>query len=274
MKTAIYTLLAVILLASCSRAFNKVLKSTDYDYKLTKANEYYAKKDYNKAQQLYIELFPVLKGSDKFEDLYFKYAFCSYNLKDYENAENLFKGYLGVFPNNPRAEEVAFMQAMTFYKRSPKPELDQSDTHKAMGIMQSFINTYPNSTYKAEAQTIIDKCRLKLEKKLYESAKLYYNVEQYQAAGIYFTDLLNSYPESKKGDEYMLLAVKSYFQLAENSIDSKKAERYQKVVTEYFDFVDRYPNSKLLKQAEDYKITSEKNIKQINNEQTTTSSSS
>lgn len=274
MKTAILALLSVIVLTSCNRAFNKVLKSTDYEYKLTKANEYYAKKDYNKAQQLYVELFPVFKGSDKFEDLYYKYAFCSYYRKDYLDAENLFKGFLGVFPNSPRAEEVAFMHAMTFYKRSSKSELDQSDTQKAMGIMQTFINTYPNSKRKDEAQEVIDKGRKKLEKKLYQSAKLYYNIEQYQAAGIYFTFLLNTYPESAKGDEYMLLAVKSYFKFAKKSISSKQEERYQKVVTEYYDFVDRYPNSKLLKEAEDFKTISENNIKQLNNEQTKTSSES
>ncbi len=46
---------------------------------------------------------------------------------------------------------------------------------------------------------IIGRCRAKLEEKDYLAAKLYYNLQMYQAAGIAFTNLLNSYPESTKG---------------------------------------------------------------------------
>ena len=59
-------------------------------------------------------------------------------------------------------------------------ELDQVNTSKAIGMMQSFINTYPNSTRVAEATQIIGKCREKLEEKDYKSAQLYYNIQQYQ----------------------------------------------------------------------------------------------
>ena len=51
----------VIFASSCSQ-FAKVQKSTDYDYKLKMADKYYEAKKYNYAQQLYQELFPILKG--------------------------------------------------------------------------------------------------------------------------------------------------------------------------------------------------------------------
>ncbi|MEO6814122.1 MAG: outer membrane protein assembly factor BamD [Ginsengibacter sp.] len=268
MKLALVLLIPFFLLASCNNQFNKVLKSTDYEYKLKKADEYYANKKYKNAEALYIELFPVFKGSDKFEELYYKYAYCSFYQKNYLDAENLFKGFLGVFPNSPKAEEIAYLHAFTFYKQSPKVELDQANTSKAIGMMQSFINTYPNSTRLVEANDIIAKCREKLEEKDYKAAQLYYNISQYRAAGITFSNLLNSYPESIKGDEYLLMAMKSNFQFAKLSMSDKQEERYGKVVAEYFDFADRYPESKLLKEAENYKNLSQNNIKQIQNEQT------
>ena len=85
----------------------------------------------------------ILKGKPEFEDIYYKYAYCAYYQKDYLNAENLFKSFLEVFPNSPRAEEMDYMRAYTFYKQSPKAELDQTNTIKAMGMMQTFINTHP-----------------------------------------------------------------------------------------------------------------------------------
>jgi outer membrane protein assembly factor BamD len=264
---AVLLIIPFLMLTGCSNQFTKVLKSTDYEYKLKKADEYYVNKKFKYAEQLYQELFPVFKGSDKFEELYYKYAYCSYYQKNYLEAENLFQGFLGVFPNSNRAEEIAYMHALTFFKQSPNVQLDQTNTTKAIGMMQSFISSYPNTSRLADANQIIAKCRAKLEEKDYLAAKLYYNLQMYQAAGIAFTDLLNSYPESTKGDDYMLMAVKSYYEFAKLSISEKQEERYAKVTTEYFDFADRFPESELLKQAEDYKNLSQNNIKKIQNEQ-------
>lgn len=267
MKILLSVLLAALLLSSCNKGFNKVLKSTDYEYKLKKADEYFAKKKYANASQLYLELFSVFKGTDKFEDLYYKYAYCAYHQKNYADAENLFKGFLEVFPNSTKAEEIAYMNAYTYFLQSPTPELEQTNTVKAIGMMQSFIQTYPNSSRVADAQKIIEKGREKLEMKDFKTAQLYYDLQQYRAAGLSFTDLINSYPDSKRGEEYMLMAVKSYYQFAKMSYADKQQERYEKVSTEYFDFADRFPESQLLKEAEYYRTLSLNNIKQLQDEQ-------
>lgn len=260
----------MMLLSSCNK-YNKVFKSKDYDYKLKMADEYYAKKKYKVAQQLYEELFPVLKGTAKFEDLYYKDAYCYYHMKMYDAAENLFKGFLEVFPNSSKAEEVDYMRAYCLFKESPKLELEQVNTIRAMGMMQTFINIHPGSERIKDATEIIDKCRLKLEQKEFRSADLYYNLGQFRAAALAFTNLMNNYPESTKGEEYKLNAVKSYFKFAKLSILDKQIERYEVVVNEYEDFMDRFPESKLLKEAEYYSNLSQNQIKVIKNEQTQTS---
>ena len=260
----------MVLVSSCNK-YNKVFKSKDYDYKLKMADQYFANKKYKIAQQLYEEAFPVFKGSSKFEELYYKDAYCFYYMKQYRDAENLFKGFLEVFPNSTKAEEVDYLHAYCFYKQSPKVELEQVNTSKAMGMMQTFINTHPGSARIKDATEIIDKCRAKLEQKEYRAAELYYNLGQFRAAALAFATLLNNYPESAKGDEYKLKTVKSYYKFAKLSIPEKQIERYEKVVTEYDDFVDRYPESKLLKEAESFRNLSQNNIKELKNEQTQTS---
>ena len=255
---------------SCTSDFGKVLKSKDYDYKLKKADEYFGKKKYKNAEQLYIELFPVFKGTEKFEELYYKYAFCSYYQKNYADAENLFKGFLDVFPNSTKAEEIAYLHAYTFYLQSPKIELEQVNTLKAIGMMQTFINNHPGSSRIKEATEIIDASRAKLEVKEFRNAELYYNLQHYRASAIAFANLLNSYPESIKGDQYKLMIVKSYYQFARMSIAEKQQERFEKVIEEYNDFADRYPESKILKEAEVYNNLSSNHIKQLQNEQAKT----
>jgi outer membrane protein assembly factor BamD len=97
---------------------------------------------------------------------------------------------------------------------------------------------------------------------------LYFNLGQFRAAALTYTTLMNNYPDSQKGDEYKLMAIKAYFRYAEMSIKEKQEERYTRVVREVEDFQDRFPESKLLKEAERYLTLSTNNLKSLNNEQT------
>jgi outer membrane protein assembly factor BamD len=158
------------------------------------------------------------------------------------------------------------MQAYCFYKLSPRVELDQTNTTKAISAMQTFINIHPNSDKVAEATAIIDKCRQKLEEKEYNAAALYYNIGHYKAAGITFANLLLDYPDSELGDKYKLLEIKSYYKYAVNSIMEKQKERYEEVVTQYLNFVDIYPDSKYKEEAEQYYTLSKNSLKTLKNE--------
>jgi len=263
-------ILMAFLLTSCSK-YAKVEKSKDVEYKLKMADEYYAKKKYRFAQELYESLFPAYKGSDKFEDLYYKYAYCFFYQRLYRDAENMYKGYIEVFPNSSRAEEMDYMRAYCYYKQSPKLELEQVNTLKTMNMMQTFINTHPGSPRIADATNIIDEGRVKMERKEFRAANLYYDLERYRAAALSFNNLLNKYPESPKGEEYKVMTVRAYYKFAKLSYRDKQAERYERVVKEYEDFNERYPNSKFLKEVEDYNNLSKIQIKEIQNEQTTSS---
>jgi len=232
------------------------------------AEKYYSKKDYNHAQQLYDDLFRVMKGTDHFEDIYYKFAYCAYYLKDYMNAENLFKGFVEAFPNSPKSEEMDYMRAFCFYKQSPKVQLDQTNTTKAIGFMQAFISMHPQSERVKDANEIIDKCRQKLEQKDFLNAELYYNLQFYKAAAMTFNALMNSFPDSEKSDQYKLFVIKSNYLYAGKSTEDKKIVRYEQVVTDCNDFMDRFPESKLKKQAQEYLDLATNNLKILKNEPT------
>jgi outer membrane protein assembly factor BamD len=256
-----------------SMGFNKILKSTDYTLKLKAAEKYYLEKDYNHAQILFDDLYRVMKGSEHFEDIWYKYAYCAYYLKDYINAENLFKGFVEAFPNSPKADEMDYMRAYCFYKQSPKFQLDQTNTTKAMGFMQAFIAQHPNSDKVKEATDIIEKCRAKLEEKDFENAKLYFNLREtnaayLKAASLTFNTLMNTYPDSRFSDEYKLYIIKSDYLYAIQSLEYKKKARLELVITDCNDFNDRFPDSKLKKEVQDYLDLTNTTINKINNEQT------
>lgn len=264
-------ILSIFLLMSCGPGINKILKSKDPAYKLKMADEFYAKKKYNKAMQVYEDIIPYYKTQPQFQDIYYNYAYSAYNQQDYTNAENLFKTFLESFPNSTRAEEIEFMRAFTYYKQAPKAELDPSNTYKAIGAFQTFINTRPSSVRVAEANRLIDELRKRLETKEYKSAKLYYDLGEFRAAGVTFTTLLENFPESTSAEEYKFWAIRSYFKYAEMSIAERKVERYKQVITESNDFIDRFPESTLRAEVDKFISLSNTEIKKFsNNEQVKT----
>jgi outer membrane protein assembly factor BamD len=269
MRISIIVLL-VFMLAGC-KGINKILKSNDPQYKLRMAEQYFAKKKWAYAQQLYEDVMPFFKAEKEFEDIYYKYAMAAYNQKDYMNAENLFKTYLEIFPNSAKAEEVDYLRAYTFYLRSPKPELDQTNTIKTIGMMQVFVNTHPGSSRVAEANQIIDELRGKLETKDYKAAKLYYDLGQFRAAAVTFTTVSDNYPESNRADEYKYMAIRSYYRYAELSVVEKQTERFEKVIAECQEFIDRFPQSGLVKDVNEYITLSQSFIKNLSNEPAKTS---
>lgn len=262
----IVLLIGVVALFGCSD-INKVMKSTDYEYKIKKANEYYEAKKYSKAQLVYEDVMPVVKGTPDYESLYYRWAYCNYYQKDYLNAESLFRGFGENFPKSSKADEMEFMRAYSHYKISPKAELDQTSTLKAITFLQTYINIHPNSPKAKEATELIEVLRKKLEVKDVRSATLYYDMGMFKAAATAFNEIMFNFPDSDKGDEYKLMMIKAWFKYAENSYEYKQVERFEKVLNECADFVDRFPESKLLVEANKYKGLSENKIKTLQNEQ-------
>ncbi|OIR02972.1 outer membrane protein assembly factor BamD [mine drainage metagenome] len=279
MKKVVFFIFCIVTLTSCfhriskvfakgpGHAFGKVMKSKDNEYRYTMGEQYYANKKYSNARQLFEDLFPFVKGTQRYEDMYYKVAYCYFYEKDYLNAENFFKTFTETFPGSSKSEECEYMRAFCFYKQSPKVDLDQTNTTKAISLMQAFINTHPGSPRIKDANDIIDKGREKLELKEYNNAELYYNLGYYKASAIAFGSVSENFPDSKRADEYKLQVIRSYFKYAELSTEDKQTERFEKVVSECNDFSERFTDSKLLSEVTKYKTQSTTYLKNLKNEQ-------
>ncbi|PLX02574.1 MAG: outer membrane protein assembly factor BamD [Marinilabiliales bacterium] len=265
MKRKLFFIGIVLILAvtSCSE-FQKVVKSSDYDLKYDKALEYYNNEDYFRAQQLFEELLTLFKGSTKGEEVYFYYAYCYYGQGNYILAGYHFRSFAKTYPNSKHTEECEFLSAYCFYLDSPGPDLDQTNTRRAIDALQLFINKYPESKRIEECNELIDKLHNKLEIKSYNSAKLYFDLGDYKAANVALSNALKDYPDSQFREELLYLLLKSNFLLAENSIESKQKERFQNTIEQYYALIDEYPKTDHLKEAEKLYEQSLNMIKQIN----------
>ena len=142
------------------------------------------------------------------------------------------------------------MHAYCYYLDSPQFTLDQTNTLKALNELQLFVDQYPYSKRVEECNQLIDKLRFKLETKDYQNAKLYFRMEEYRAAYTAFRNIVKDYPSTVYREESLFLAFKSAFMLAENSIESKKSERYAMALSSYSEFSAAYPESLYKKEAD------------------------
>lgn len=236
-------ILTPLILGSCSE-YQKVLKSTDSEYKYAKAVEYYEEGSYNRAFPLFDELLTIFRGSSRAEMVYFYYAQTNFQLEDYILAAYHFKNFQKTFPNSEKAPEAAFMVGYCYYLESPVYSLDQTYTYKAINELQLFANANPESEKLYECNTLIIELRKKLEMKSFEIARLYYDTRNYQAAVVAFNNTLNDFPDTDFRQEAMYLRLKSAFELAKNSIESKKLQRFIETKTAYFELVEKFPESK------------------------------
>ena len=105
-----------------------------------------------------------------------------------------------------------------------------------------------------------------MEKKDKDAAQLYFDLGQFRAAATAFNTVLNTYPESDQAEFYKLMAIRSYFRYAELSVEEKRAERFETVVEECNDFIDRFPDSALTGEVEKLLSQSQDNLKIYTNE--------
>ena len=250
-------ILLTVILSSCG-SYNKIVKSTDYEYKYKKAIEYYEDGEYVRSGTLLKELVSIYRGTNRADKVYYYYAKSMIGQNDYLMAGHYFKTLIKEFPMSEYAEEAYFMDGYCSYLMSPKSRLDQTVTHEAIDAMQLYVNLYPFNDRVDEANRLIDEMNDKLVYKSYLSAKLYYDFENYKAAVIALNNSLSEHPDSKYREELMFMLLESKYMLAVGSLFDKRQERLSSALDEYFSFIDEFPESKHIKEAERfYKVTSQ-----------------
>ncbi|MDR0994706.1 MAG: outer membrane protein assembly factor BamD [Tannerella sp.] len=244
----------LLLLCSACGEYNKILKSTDYDLKYTYAKKYFNEQQYSKSATLLEELVPIFRGTANAEESLYLLGQSYYGMKDYQTAAQYFKTYYTTYPKGEFAELAHFYAGYGLYMDSPDPQLDQSDTYKAIEELQLYLDFYPQSEKAAEAQKALFALQEKLALKELEACRLYYNLGTYMGNNylsciITAQNALKTYPFTKYREEFTFLMLESKYELAKVSVAERLQARYRDVVDEYYDYMNEFPHGKYVKQA-------------------------
>jgi len=274
------TLLLGAFLSSCGE-YNKVMKSTDYEYRYEAAKSYFGNGEHNKAATILEELITILKGTNNAEESLYMLAMCYYNMKDYVTASHYFSNYYNTYPSGKFAELARFHSGKALFLDTPEPRLDQSSTYSAIQELQVYMEYFPGSKRNTEAQLMIFSLQDKLVEKEYLTAKLYYDLGTYTGNASYTADmqingnnflacittaqnLLKDYPYTSMREEISILLLRAKHKLGSESVLEKKEERMREAIDEYYSFKNEFPESKYMKEVENIYKDASKYVKELN----------
>ena len=116
---------------------------------------------------------------------------------------------------------------------------ERGEYKKCIPLFEKLVGPYANKPQMERIQYMISDC--------------YYQNENYAMSAYYFGKFITNYPESSKVEEAAYLAAKSHFLAAPDY--SRDQEDTYEALTSYQNFIDKYPDSELIEEANaDYNI--------------------
>ena len=252
-----------LLMTSCVNEYNQITKSGDYTLKYEYAKQCYAQGKFSRAVPLLQEVVTMKKGSTEGEECLYMLAMAEFGMKDYETASEYFKKYFSSYPKGRYAENAKYYVGESLFQNAPEPRLDQSTTMTAIAAFQEYLDIFPDAHLKSEATSRLYALQDLLVEKEYKSARLYFDLgtyfgnctnggNNYEACIVTAQNALKDYPYSNRREEFASLVMKSKYELAKMSVESKQLERYQDAEDECYGFINEYPDSKERSLAEKY----------------------
>jgi outer membrane protein assembly factor BamD len=189
------------------------------------------------------------RGTDFARGAHYFLAQAYFKSEQYLLAANAYDTFLSLYPQSPKEKAATFKEALSYYKLSPRYDISQDNTHKAIQKFKLFISRYPNSSRADQAGKYITKMRTKLAHKMFNAAQLYDRLNQYKAAVIYYSSTVDKYPDTHWAEQALVKEIATYVEYASKSVQSSKHERYKKAVNTYNKYVQLFPHGKHREEA-------------------------
>ena len=110
---------------------------------------------------------------------------------------------------------------------------EKKDYKKAIALFEKIMGPYANKPQMERIQYMISDC--------------YFQTENYTMASYYFSKFITNYPESTKVQDAAYFSARSYYLAAPKY--SRDQEDTYKALTAYRNFIDKYPQSELIEEA-------------------------
>ena len=237
-KKLFSALLALALLSSCALR-NVSTGLTKYQQAMLS----YEAKDYYKANQFFEETLPLLRGKKEEASAYFCYAYCSLYQRKYVQSSEHFKYFFETFRGDPRVEEATYMQGHALYLAAPDVRLGQKLTQEAVAVLLSYLHDYPEGVYIDTARAQLSALYERLSVKVFNSAKLYYQLGHYRAVVITLKNFQKDFPNSSCNEDVAYLQADAQYRSLKEIQDFEQKGQADIAIKYCKEFLANYPGS-------------------------------
>jgi outer membrane protein assembly factor BamD len=225
MKLTCMTLAITVLFVSC--AVRQSLTPLEPAAEFERAKSFFDNKKYNQAIEAFERILFYHPSSEYVDDAQYWLARTYLAQKDYDQAIIEFDYLVRNFPNTPQLEDAYFYRAKAYLASAPSYEKDLSDLKDAIRFFDEFLTRFPNSKYTDDARQEILIARNLLAKKELESGKLYEKMREPGAAQLYYSHIVNNYPETESAGEASYRSARIYEKQGQTE---KALELYRKLL--------------------------------------------
>ena len=229
--------------AACKSEYEVLLEGTDVDAKYAAAFSYFNQGKFQRASQMFESLQPLTNGTERGDTVQYYRGLSNYRYRDYYTAEAAFTNFIATYPLSPFAPDASFFRIDCLYRQTLRYELDQKPTRSAIAVIGQFLNENPDSPYRPLCENMLADLNGRLDRKAYENARLYYKMEDYQAASVALKNVLKDNSENIYREDILYYIAMSSYKYADMSVQAKQKERYMTFVDDYLNFAGEYPES-------------------------------
>lgn len=243
-------ILAMAAMASCKSQYEIMLNSNDVDAKYDAAFAYFNEGKYAKAAALFESLSVLTNGTERDDTVRYYWGLSNYRYRDYYTAETNFTQFIEAFPRSPFTSDARYLRIDCLYRSTLRYELDQTPTYTAIDAISEYILEFPDNPNMESCREMLDILNERLDKKAYESARLYYRMEDYLASRVAFRNVLKDDSENVYREDILYHIAMSSYNYARLSIPSKQKERYLTFIDDYYNFIGEIPESNYRKELD------------------------
>ena len=231
-KLVILSLSFLFLLAGCSATVDT--STLEAPERIEYAIKLYNDGDYDMAL-LELEAFIMQYPGSEFTDKAQYYlGMARFNKKQYIIAASEFSRLIRLMTASSFLAEAQYMLAECYYQLSPKYPLDQIYTKQAIQEFQAFLDVFSKDDRVAEAEAKIKELNDKLAQKEFHGAYIYEKLEYYNAAILYYDDLLSTYHDSRFAPQASYNKIQLLI----------KRKRFAEALKEVENYLKKYPEDK------------------------------
>jgi len=170
----------------------------------------YEARRFGRAVELLGQFVPNAAGDPRLKGALMALGRAQLETRDYVSATTQFLRVATEFARDPEAAEARFGLCDAYHRLSPRPQLDPEYTSAAITYCESYASIYPGTPQATQALQWVTEMRGKLAEKSYENGFFYFRRGLYDAAVVYFNEVLAGFPETAWAPRALLRLTEAY----------------------------------------------------------------